>query len=80
LITIEPESKLSKPAIALNKVDFPDPEGPNKATNLWSLTSKLTFSNAWKLPNFLETFLILILMIGEWGLGIGDWGLGIGKR
>jgi hypothetical protein len=23
-------------------------------------------------------FVILLIIIGDWGLGIGDWGLGIG--
>jgi len=36
------------------------------------------FLNAFILANKFILFILLIYLIGDWGLGIGDWGLGIG--
>ena len=43
LIEILPEVVVSSPAIILSNVDFPQPDGPTKATNSLSSTSTLTF-------------------------------------
>ena len=40
--------------MTLKRVDFPDPDGPTSATRDPVLISKLTWSNALKVPKFLE--------------------------
>ena len=41
-----PESAVSRPAIILSRVDFPQPEGPMMHMNSFEFTSKLTSSIA----------------------------------
>ena len=44
----------SKPAMVFKRVDFPDPEGPTRATRLPGSTSKLTRLRAINFPKVLE--------------------------
>ena len=62
-IEISPEVTLSKPAINLNVVDLPQPEGPNKTTNSPSSTFIFQFSTALISPQNFETLLISIKLI-----------------
>src|SRR5262245_51328240 len=57
------ESAISRPAMIRSKVVFPEPDGPSNASKPPSGTSRLTLSSAEKLPNFLETSLISMLMV-----------------
>src|SRR5688572_6057669 len=52
---IVPASGYSKPAINLNVVVFPHPDGPSKESNSPAATSKETPSTARTSPNDLET-------------------------
>src|SRR5262245_60204847 len=49
-----PESAISRPALVRRIVLFPEPEGPNKATNWPAWTSNETSSTAWNEPYFLD--------------------------
>src|SRR5699024_5691091 len=59
-IKISPDVGFSNPAIHLIVVVFPHPEGPRRAKNSPSRTSKLIFSNARYSPNFFVKFFTLI--------------------
>ena len=63
LISIEPSSIFSKPAIILSKVDFPHPDGPTKTKNSSSLPSKLKLSIILFWPKDLLTFKNFIVAI-----------------
>jgi hypothetical protein len=52
---IVPEVVSSKPDIMRKSVDLPQPEGPTKTTNSWSLISKFT---SWMTPTFPKSLLI----------------------
>ena len=51
LSKISPSVGISKPAIILNVVDLPQPDGPKNVTNSPLLTSRLKLSTTVVLPN-----------------------------
>ena len=63
--SIVPELGLSKPAIILSKVLFPQPENPIIVTISPSLISRLMSSKSFKSPKDLERFFILTIVLSE---------------
>ena len=60
-ITTEPASGCSSPATIRSSVDFPEPDGPSRATSDPSGTSSETSSSAVKPANRFETELTSII-------------------
>ena len=61
----EPESGVSKPAIILNTVVFPEPEGPSSVKNSPGLISRSTPSTAFTAPKDLARLRISINATGK---------------